>query len=126
LHNALGSSSASELEEAITVASGLDIDSTDIDLAKSKLEHLRSLSAAEVAAQEARKQLMETKLQAYQLVKQGKAAALKELLQDASVASAWPHWRNHSGRSLLVYARQVRAKIVQDCLEHLLVVAESQ
>jgi len=126
LHNALGSSNASELEEAITVSSGLDIDGTDIDLAKSKLEHLRSLSAAEVAAQEARKQLMETKLRAYQLVKQGQAAALKEFLRDASVAGAWPHWRDHSGRSLLVYARQVRAKTVQDCLEHLLVVAESQ
>jgi len=108
------------------VASGLDIDGTDIHLAKSKLEHLRSLSAAEVAAQEARKQLMETKLRAYRLVKQGKAAALKELLQDASVAGVWPQWRDHSGRSLLVYARQVKAKTVQDCLEHLLWLAEPQ
>jgi len=120
LHAAVGSSNASELEEAIVVATGLDIDGTDIDLAKSKLEHLRSLSLAEVAAQEERKQLMETKLRAYQLVKQGKAAALKEHLQP--YAGAWSHWRDHSGRSLLVYARQVRAKNVQDCLEQLLLV----
>jgi len=120
LYNAMGSSNASELEEAIAVASGLDIDATDIDLSKSRLEHLRSLSAAEVAEQEARKQLMETKLRAFRLVKQGKSAALQELLQDASFAGKWSQWRDHSGRSLLAYAKQVRSTTVQDCLERLL------
>jgi hypothetical protein len=98
------------------------IDADDIEKAEAKLELLRSISDEERAAQEAQRELAERKRRSFQLVKQGKALALKDLLGgDSNDAGArtWMQWKDHAGRSLLSYAKELRVEAVQECLEHM-------
>jgi len=124
LHKAAEGRDESALEEAIAVACRVGVDATDIEKAKEKLEVLKSISDEERVAQEAQRDFAERKRRSFQLVKQGKALALRELLGgDGSTdagSKSWMQWKDHSGRSLLSYAKELRAATVQECLERML------
>jgi len=93
------------------------------------LEQLRSLSVEDRAAEEARINLLERKRRAFQLVKQCKDLALRQLLcktvsvgcRDGSQTSSqqwdWNQWKDHAGRTLLAYAKELRHAPVEDCLQ---------
>mmetsp|Transcript_78027 Transcript_78027/g.150749 ORF Transcript_78027/g.150749 Transcript_78027/m.150749 type:complete len:787 (-) Transcript_78027:147-2507(-) len=124
LHQATEGRDASTLEEAIAVSRRVGVDAEEIEKAEGKLEVLKSISDEERAAQEAQREHIERKRRSFQLVKQGKALALRELLgcdgsKDAG-SKSWVQWKDHSGRTLLSYAKELRVATVQECLERMM------
>merc|ERR550532_2661893 len=129
LHDATEGRQEDALEVAISQARKVRIDEEDIARAEKRLEQLRSLSAEDRAAQEAHLDLLDRKRRAFQLVKQGKDVGLRQLLnetvsvgkrdenQTLSKQWDWAQWKDHAGRTLLAYAKELRAAPVQDCLE---------
>lgn len=129
LHEAREGRQEEALEVAISVARKVGIDEEDIARAEERLEQLRSLSVDDRATQEARINLLDRKRRAFQMVKQGKDHFLFQLLsetvssdrregsQTASKQCDWMQWKDYAGRTLLTYAKELRAVRVQDCLE---------
>jgi len=137
LHDATEGRKEEALEVAISVARKVGIDEEDITRAEGRLEQLRSMSAEDRAAQEAHVDLLERKRRAFQLVKQGKDSALRQLLSETvsmdvmrdenhSVSKQWDwrQWKDHAGRTLVAYAKELRAVPVQDCLERVAIEQE--
>lgn len=122
LHAATEGDQEHPLVEAIALACRHSVDAEDIAKAEEKLKELRSLTEEQRSAQAAQKLLAEAKRKSFQLVKRGEARALRELLEssEASGSPSWKSWKDHSGRTLLAYAKEVRSAEVKECLERLL------
>jgi len=122
LHAAAGGAEEQPLEEAIHLARQSGVGEEDIEKAEAKLQELRSMTHEERVAQAAAKRLTEAKRRAFQLVKRGEAAALKELLRGFEMegSGGWRGWKDHAGRSLLAYAKEARSEMVKECLQRML------
>jgi hypothetical protein len=123
LHQAEGQDDETILEEAIAEARRTGINEEDVEKADSKLSYLRSLTEEQKSVKAAKERQSQRKSKAFLLVKKDDGAQLAKLLEDAENeehAMKWQDWRDHAGRTLLQFARELQAASVQRLLANVL------
>jgi hypothetical protein len=105
------------LAEAIAEAWQAKVEAVDIELAESRLAELQSMSSEQRAKLALRQKISKKKELAFLLVKRNEAASLQQLLDEVDDdALNWQDWRDHSGRSLLRFSKELGAIDAQQCL----------
>lgn len=133
LHAAIDRGHEGPLVEALAEARRTEVDSEDVQRGEAALAALKALTEEERALKCARERRVKNKEQAFLFVKRDDAVALSELLEgldreeqpDSTPGPRWRDWKDHSGRTLLRCAQELRALRVQAALKPLIQVATS-
>jgi hypothetical protein len=123
LHAAETEGSEHLLVEAIAEAERTRVDEEDVARAMEKLKQVRSLTDEQKAAKVAKDLETQRKARAFLLVKKDDGTQLARLLEQVDTEGCirkWQDWRDHSGRTLSQFARELRATSAQRSLTQLL------